>query len=391
MPIFKRNPINNKVIDKNREVFSLNDDGLIDYLNPHHDHYVSAEVALHNSDIYSVIFQLSGDLASSKIFADVQRAQGILNNPTDTTNSHAFWQAMYSQLLLSGEAFAYRWRNINGTDLKWEYLRPSQVSTFLLDDGSGLIYTVSFDEPEFGVKKAVPASDMIHMRLLSKNGGKTGISPLSALHSELNIKKSSNELTLNALGQSIISPGILSIKKGGLLDAKKKSNRSKEFVNQIRSSNNGPIVLDDLEEYTPLEIKSNVAQLLSQTDWTSKQIAKVFGIPDSYVNGQGDQQSSIDQIKGMYANALNRYMNSIVSELNNKLNASIHADIRPAIDPLGDNYATNLSNLAKNGTIASNQAVWMLQQTGYFPEDMPEAKVVIKSKGGDNNDKEDSD
>jgi hypothetical protein len=33
----------------------------------------------------------------------------------------------------------------------------------------------------------------------------------------------------------------------------------------------------------------------------------------------------------------------------------------------------------------------MLQQTGYFPEDMPEAKVVIKPKGGDNNDKEDSD
>ncbi|MDB8867673.1 phage portal protein [Pediococcus acidilactici] len=395
MPIFKRSPISNS-LRGNDTSFSISDDeSIINFLNPQGSHYISADVALRNSDIYSIIFQISGDLASSKLFADGQRAQGILDNPADTTNQHAFWQAMYAQLLLGGEAFAYRWRNINGTDLKWEYLRPSQVSTFLLDDGSGLIYTVSFDEPEFGVKQAVPASDMIHIRLLSKNGGKTGISPLSALSSELDIKKSSNKLTLNALAQSIISPGVLSIKKGGLLSASQKSARSKQFVNQVRSSNNGPIVLDHLEEYTPLEIKSNVAQLLSQTDWTSKQIAKVFGIPDSYVNGQGDQQSSVDQIKGMYANALNRYMNSVVSELNNKLNANVYADIRPAIDPLGDNYANNLSNITKSGTIAPNQALWMLQQVGYFPEDMPEAKASAKPKatpkGGDEDDQEDND
>lgn len=395
MPIFKRSPISNS-LRGNDTSFSISDDeSIINFLNPQGSHYISADVALRNSDIYSIIFQISGDLASSKLFADGQRAQGILDNPADTTNQHSFWQAMYAQLLLGGEAFAYRWRNINGTDLKWEYLRPSQVSTFLLDDGSGLIYTVSFDEPEFGVKQAVPASDMIHIRLLSKNGGKTGISPLSALSSELDIKKSSNKLTLNALAQSIISPGVLSIKKGGLLSASQKSARSKQFVNQVRSSNNGPIVLDDLEEYTPLEIKSNVAQLLSQTDWTSKQIAKVFGIPDSYVNGQGDQQSSVDQIKGMYANALNRYMNSVISELNDKLNANVHADIRPAIDPLGDNYANNLSNITKTGTIAPNQALWMLQQVGYFPEDMPEAKVSLKPKatpkGGDEDDQKDND
>ena len=390
MPFFKRNPINNGLMTSQGEI-PFTDENIVNFINPgSRNNYISADKALRNSDIYSIIFQMSGDLASSKLFADAQRAQGILDNPSVTTNKHAFWQSMYAQLLLGGEAFAYRWRNLNGTDLKWEYLRPSQVSTYLLEDGSGLTYTVTFDEPEAGVKQFIPSSDIIHFRLLSKNGGKTGISPLLSLNSELNIKKSSNKLTLNALAQSIISPGVLKIEKGGLLNAKQKSARSKEFINQVRSSDNGPIVIDDLENYTPLEIKSNVAQLLAQTDWTSKQIAKVFGIPDSYVNGQGDQQSSVDQIKGMYANALNRYMNSIVSELDDKLNAHIHADIRPSIDPLGDNYATNLSNIAKNGTIASNQAVWMLQQVGYFPDDMPEAKTFIAPEGGDKDDKTNS-
>lgn len=145
-------------------------------------------------------------------------------------------------------------------------------------------------------------------------------------------------------------------------------------------------------------MKADVTKLLSQTDWTSKQIAKVFGIPDSYLNGQGDQQSNIDQIKGMYTNALNRYLQAILAELDNKLNAKITANIRTAVDPLGDSFAATLSGLAKDGTIANNQATWVLQQTGYFPDEMPAAEksptqqVVIQSgKGGDNNDKESDD
>jgi HK97 family phage portal protein len=237
---------------------------------------------------------------------------------------------------------------------------------------------------------------MIHMRLLSKTGGMTGVSPLSALVNELSIKDASDNLTINALKQSIISPGVLSIEKGGLLSAKQKAARSRQFMQQISNSNNGPIVIDDLETYTPLEIKANVATLLNQVDWTSTQIAKVFGVPDSYLNGQGDQQSSLTMIKGMYANALNRYVKAIVSEMDSKLSANITADIRPAIDPLGDDFASTLSGLAKDGTIANNQATWMLQNVGYLPEDMPDAEkqpvnqIVVKG-GETENDEENSD
>jgi hypothetical protein len=72
----------------------------------------------------------------------------------------------------------------------------------------------------------------------------------------------------------------------------------------------------------------------------------------------------------------------------------VTANIRPAIDPLGDDYAANLAAMVKNGGLANNQFNWLLQNDGYFPADMPEAKtqptqqVVIQSndKGGDNDD-----
>lgn len=375
------------------------DTDILHFLDPDNsDKYVDARTALKNSDIYSIVFQLSADLANGKLKADAPRAQGILNNPTQTSNAHAFWQSMFAQLLLGGECFAYRWRNQNGTDMTWEYLRPSQVTPFLLEDGSGLIYNINFDEPEVGVMEAVPQSDLIHIRLLSQNGGKTGISPLSALANELQIKDKSNKLTLSALGRSIIAPGILSIKHGGLLSDEEKASRSRKFMKQTSKSENGPIVIDDLEEYTPLEVKSNVAQLLNQVNWTSAQIAKVYGVSDSIINGQGDQQSSVQMMDNAYVKSLSRYAKAITGELNNKLNANINLDLRSAIDPLGESYATTISNLRKNGAIAANQAVWLLKESNYFPEEMPEASTppvpISTSKddksteGGDNDDED---
>lgn len=379
MPVFRPPEIKNQV-----QSVPVEDSDIVNFLTPNGQRdYVSATDALKNSDIYSVVSQLSGDLATVQLSANMPRAQGILNNPSNTANGHAFWQSMFAQLLLGGECFAYRWRNRNGLDMRWEYLRPSQVETYLLEDGSGLTYTVTFDETQLGVRQYVPQGDMIHIRLTGINGGQTGISPLEALTSELQIKDASNDLTLAALARSISAPGVLSIQHGGLLSEKMKASRSRNFMRQVNKSNGGPVVIDELEEYKPLEMKADVTKLLSQTDWTSRQIAKVFGIPDSYLNGQGDQQSNIDQIKGMYANALNRYMQCIVSELDNKLNATITANLRPAIDPLGDAFATTLSGLAKDGTIANNQATWVLQQLGYFPAGMPEA--IQSVEGGGNN------
>lgn len=92
----------------------------------------------------------------------------------------------------------------------------------------------------------------------------------------------------------------------------------------------------------------------------------------------------------MYANALSRYMESIVSELNNKLSTTIHYNIRPAIDPLQDSYAQVLSGLTKDGMLAHNQARYLLQGTGYLPDDLPEPQSALLNppKGGDANGKD---
>ncbi|MBT9670691.1 phage portal protein [Secundilactobacillus kimchicus] len=390
MPFFTKERFKNSLTVGTNGTKTLNftDSEVANFLHPDKAEYISARKALQNSDIFSIIMQLSSDLATVRYTAERSRAQALIDNPSSTSNAHAFWQSVYAQLLLGGEAFAYRWRNINGVDMRWEYLRPSQVNIFLLDDGSGLQYTITFDEPDLGVLQNVPQGDILHFRLLSTNGGMTGISPLTALANELNINDASNRLTLTALAKSIVSPGVLSIEKGGLLGAKEKAARSRQFIKQVNDSEGGPVVIDSLEKYEPLEIKSNVAALLSQTDWTGTQIAKVFGVPDSYLNGQGDQQSSVDQIASLYANSLNRYASSITSEFANKLSTKVAVDLRPALDPLSNSIAGRVRDLTQSGVLAPNQSVYTLQKAGLLDENLPEA-TTPPMKGGENvNDKD---
>ncbi|MFT8879249.1 MAG: phage portal protein [Oenococcus sp.] len=365
----------------------FDDPEIINFLNP--SEYTSAEQALQNSNIFAAVNQISADLASSTMTAKDPQVQMLLDNPSWTSNRQAFWQSMFAQLLLSGDCFAYRWRNRNGKDMRLEYLRPSQVSAFLLTDGTGLIYNLVFDEPDIANLWNVPANDLIHIRLLSQNGGMTGISPLTSLKSELSIQNSSNGLTLSALAKAITPNGILSITHGGLLDWKHKASRSQQFMKQAQDSKNGPIVLDDLETYTPLQITTDVSKLLASTDWTMTQIAKAFGIPDSYLNGQGDQQSSIVQIQGVYANSLNRYARSIASELSNKFKTEIKINVQSGIDPGNLHFAQTVTDIAKTRSMSANQTVFLLKKLHYFPDEVPDelpvpevAPTLEQSAGG---------
>ncbi|NVO88944.1 phage portal protein [Lactobacillus rhamnosus] len=355
--------------------------------------YVTANKALQNSDLYATIYQLSADLATCYWRSSQPRTQTLLDHPSATTNRQAFWQAIAAQLLLDGNAYAYIWRNqLTGQPVRLEYMRPSQVSAFLLDDGTGLAYNLSFDEPDIAPIYQAPQSDILHFRLLGVgNGGQVGRSPLLALQSELNIKGNANDLTMSALQKAITANGTLTVSGGSLLNIKEKIALSKGFMQQVKSSD-GPVVLDDLTKYEPLQVNSDVSQLLSSTDWTSKQIAKAYNIPDSYLNGQGDQQSSLTMIEGMYANSLNRYAQAMVAELNDKFAADINVDIQPAIDQDRSSYLTAVGAGVKNGAIQAKQADWLLRNVGFLPDGAPAfdpkavAPVTSSTKGGDTND-----
>ncbi|KGH93456.1 hypothetical protein X464_04740 [Oenococcus oeni S23] len=76
MPLFHSNF---RIRDSTTSISPINDGNWNDVLslfNSDNDHYISAWKALKNPDIQSAVTQLSGDLASAKLKANMPRAQG---------------------------------------------------------------------------------------------------------------------------------------------------------------------------------------------------------------------------------------------------------------------------------------------------------------------------
>lgn len=93
----------------------------------------------------------------------------------------------------------------------------------------------------------------------------------------------------------------------------------------------------------------------------------------------------------VYAKAVARYLRPFVSELSNKLGCDIDSDLFPAVDPTGSNYINRVTELVKNGVVAQNQGLYMLQQAEIIPKELPAGKnpnAAKALKGGEEDGKD---
>ncbi|WP_240033241.1 phage portal protein, partial [Lacticaseibacillus paracasei] len=170
-----------------------------------------------------------------------------------------------------------------------------------------------------------------------------------------------------ALIKNAINPStVIKVAEGALSPEEKEATR-KAFENANTGDNAGrPMVLDQLYDVQNLAINADVSKFLTSNDWSKTQIGKVFGVPDSYLNGQGDQQSSLDMTKSLYSNTLRRYVKPIESEMGAKFGVPINIDESQAVDADNDLLISQIQKLLSGTTpaITPLQAQQMLAKRG---------------------------
>lgn len=349
---------------------------------------VDADFALRNSDIFAIIMRLSSDIAKAKINADNQLYQPVLDNPASLVNRYGFWQEVLASLMLTGNAYVSIHRNSSQIPDKLEFLPLSWVQVTLEDNAADIIYTVNYDD---GRQQATfKSSNMLHFKLFMSGrlaDQYTGISPLISLVKELNIQDYSNNLSLASLKNAIAPSYTLTVPEG-ILEPDAKENIRQQFEAQNSGSNAGrAIVLDQGLQLAALQINPDIAKLLSNTTFSQTQIAKAFCVPDSYLNGQGDQQSSTDMMRSLYTNSLPVYMEPILSELNFKFNCNVAVDVADVIDVDHQQLISNLVSLtnSSNPILDAIQAQAILKAKGVFDINIQQPTVPIVNKGADTN------
>lgn len=328
---------------------------------------VDANKAFRNSDVFAIVQRISSDIASCSF--NGQQYQTLLNNPFKLMNPYAGWQSVFIQLLLNGNAYVVMHENKNHLVTQFEPIPSDNVQLTLTDDAEDIIYTVHYNDERND--EDIPSNRMLHFKLVTPGMDEnqyTGVSPLISLVPELGIQDNSKKLTLTSLIHAIAPTNIYST-PNALTEPGAREQIREAFEKANTGDNAGRIlVMDAGAELKTIDVTPNVSKLLDNATFSQTQIAKAFGIPDSYLNGQGDQQSSIEMIRSLYQNALTMYIRPIESELTFKLGAPVHLDVTSAIDVDHQNELNNIVSLAKNNLLTPRQAFGLMIAHDIMPD-----------------------
>lgn len=323
--------------------------------------YLNANRALRNSDVWTAVNIISSDIARVKFHSDKKSLDKILQRPSRLANRFNFWQSMVAQMLLDGNAYALRRTDDSGEFL--EFVQPSHTIQYLSDDGQTVTYDINFDGTRESDLKNVPADDVVHLKLLSTNGGMSGKSPLTALMSEIKLQEDNNVLA-NAIFRKSAKPSeMLKLTTGNKLNKEGREAIRTSFEEANTGANAGRImVMDGTFEYSQLEVKSDMAKLLTATDWTRAQIAKAFLLPSDML-GSESEHSNADQIRAMYNNTIGRYLMPVLEEISMKFDNEVIADIREATDLDGAMLEKRTTDLIKGYAISPVLGLEILKQS----------------------------
>lgn len=280
--------------------------------------FVSAST-LRNSDVFAAIALIAGDLASNPIKSGNALYDKMVNDhPNDLMDGRSFKYALAVEMLLNGNSYAE-------IDLSTHslYFIPNNKMTVQQDDTTGELSYIYC--PDGRTKRAIKSSNILHFKYFTRDGF-VGISPLYALQPELAIQDAGNRLMGNFFNNGIHGTTVVKVNQADL-SPDGKENIRQQFDNATTGNRAlNTIVTDEGMDIKSLPLNTDVLKLVNSNDWTTRQIAKAFGLPVEKLGVENEhsnqQQSNLQYLQG----SLQHYEDCFISELNYKLNQTFAFD-----------------------------------------------------------------
>lgn len=283
--------------------------------------------ALTNSDIYTGVNIIAGDIAQSpfkpvKTTTIDENLLYLLNKePKENQSHYTMMYAVVSNLVLTGNAYVLIHRNNDDSVKELEFVETQQVN-IIRDLVTGL-YRYEVNMPYGNIMYKCDPRDILHFKL-STTDGWLGRSPLLSLNDEISLQTNGLKVLNNFFSKGVFSGGILKLLNGAVNNSAKKQIRDDfEAVN----GNGGVVVIDDTQEFTDSKINTEVLKLIQANKFSTQQIAKVLGIPVSRFGQELVNSSDTSQNDIYIASTIAMYESSICDEINLKLGVELGLDL----------------------------------------------------------------
>lgn len=280
--------------------------------------------AMKNSDIFTAIKIISGDIGASEFVPTNQEQKPVLelinNKPDERMSSYNFWYAITAQTLLTGNGYAVIYRKGDIIE-KLVFVMPHQIMMEQDTDTGKITYQYTDDKGDLW---ELEQNEVLHFRPFSNNG-LMGISPLMSLRKEIGLQDKGMSTLLNWFDKGVQSGGTLILKNAVLgNDAKRKIREDFEAVNSGANNNGGVIVLDDSQEFKQYELNTDILKMIQNNEYSTKQIAKAFGIPLNRFSVEYVNTSDGDLNANYINSTLRVFDTNFHDEILDKLGIDVH-------------------------------------------------------------------
>ena len=279
--------------------------------------------ALRNSDVLTAVSHVASNVARFPIVIldddknavkNIKSLEYLLNkHPNDMLSAYHWRFLMTVNAILTGDGFSRIIRDPHTkAPLEIQYFPPSQ--TYIDDsDVTNIKYEFTpINQKGGGQTIVVPAEDVIHFMFFTYDGIH-GRSPLLSLADEIGLQDDGIK-TLRRFFKSGLKGGLLKAKGKLSPEARLKTRQAFEYA-QANSNAGSPIVTDDTFDYSPIEIDTNVLQLINSNNYSTAQIAKALHIP-AYKLAVNSPNQSIKQLNEDFITSdLPYYFKPIASNL----------------------------------------------------------------------------
>lgn len=345
---------------------------------------ITGEKALRNSDIFTGINIISGDLGQSSFRAvkdipvDEEFLKMINKRPNDKQSHYMFMYATVANLILSGNSYALIHRNRMGDIESLEFVRPEQVNVMQNVNTGEWSYEATMDYGSI-MYKCKP-EDILHFRITTVDGF-LGRSPLLSLKDEVAMQSNGSKILSKFFANGVFGGGILKL-KGGYVDNETKAKIRQDFekANGGSTNSNGVIVLDESTEFQEYKMNTDILKLIQGNKFSTQQIAKVLGIP---LNRFGMElvNSTDSGANDIYiASTISQYERAICDEIEIKTGNTLELDLTTLLnDTYEDRRKRVFEGKSVKELLGAIQVNEIRDYLGY--ENLPDGDTHIQVKG----------
>ncbi len=243
--------------------------------------------------VYACIRLISSDIAKMRLKLVEKGANGIwseievgspflplLRKPNSYQTRVQFFQYWYSCLLIHGNCYALKQRDERGMVKALYILDPLAVTVLVSEDG-GVYYRLRRDNLSGRgelIDVTVPASEIIHDRMVCLHHPLVGVSPIFACGLAATQGLSVQNNSANFFANGSMPGGVITVP--GALDPAKAALLKASWETGYAGENRGKVaVLADKMTYQPLSITAHDAQLIEQLRMTAEVVCSTFGVP----------------------------------------------------------------------------------------------------------------